>query len=421
MPNEGSKIRPPTPGSRITSPASPRKTPNQIAAEAMELLEAARNLKGELKAGIAKCINWLLEEANSANRPQTQAPVDIANSVVMAKLERQTSAIETLTKNIEDLREEQSKDAIAKMQVTKTVQEMAKAQKLEADTSAAAVTAIQVKLQDMSGAFEENKYSYAAALTSNRKLTSHTRSGEERHAVIISSDDPLKTSEEVEGIVKRSVNVRALGIGVSRVTKASNQKLVIALPTRRDKDRFMEELGKSSGKGLSAKEGENRNPKIALVGLIKGVTDDDIRSSIDSQNKLDLQPDGLVRLCYRRRHRNTLLCTVVYEITPLTYQILINANKVSIGYQRIPIVEETPLIQCFNCLGFGHTRKFCEGKLSCSHCTEEHIYRVCPNKESAPTCSNCTEGQNSHNAMSDTCPVRNRMETRARERVNYQC
>jgi hypothetical protein len=51
----------------------------------------------------------------------------------------------------------------------------------------------------------------------------------------------------------------------------------------------------------------------------------------------------------------------------------------------------TPM-RCQNCQKFGHKSGTCTStKPTCPRCAGDHVYSLCPNKESTPACSNCGE------------------------------
>lgn len=57
-------------------------------------------------------------------------------------------------------------------------------------------------------------------------------------------------------------------------------------------------------------------------------------------------------------------------------------------------------IRCFKCCRYGHTSQFCKNNLTCSKCSENHIYRDCQSEVSR--CCNCG---GDHSAMDRNCPV----------------
>ncbi|GBP05729.1 hypothetical protein EVAR_91924_1 [Eumeta japonica] len=63
-------------------------------------------------------------------------------------------------------------------------------------------------------------------------------------------------------------------------------------------------------------------------------------------------------VCYRRRARNDLECHPVLEVSPELYHRLIKAGFVYVGLQRRPVWDQSPLVQCSRCLGYGHGKRF---------------------------------------------------------------
>lgn len=65
---------------------------------------------------------------------------------------------------------------------------------------------------------------------------------------------------------------------------------------------------------------------------------------------------------------------------------------------------ESAVIQCFNCLRCGHSKKLCRHKILCPKCANDHELRACPSN-SLPICIFCN-GANLSNKQ--TTPLRNR-------------
>lgn len=432
MPNEGSRIRPPrqsislsAPTSRDQSPVVPPgkvpppsvllpssqsltapSVPDELVRTAKAALDSAGNLRRDIKVTVLQCLKDLATLAKggliTSHTPDAAKTSHAAegDSWLAGKLTAQTNTLESMSLTLKQLIDEHNQG----------LQERAMENK-----------ALNSKLTEIASAVEANHKTYASAAALSTNKNKWFRTEEELHTVIVSSDDPLKTSEDVEGIIKKSVNVRALGIGVSTLRKGANQKVVVSLQNAKDKDKFKEAL-KSSSPNITTADGTRRNPMVIFRGLIKGTADEDLRNSIVQQNrKLGVDADSLIRLCYKKGHRNSLLCSMVYEVSPAAWKTLVDVGRVNVGYQRVAVDDESPLVQCYQCLGYGHTQKLCKGKLTCSHCSQEHYFRDCPNRSTSATCSNCAGGQQNHNTMSDLCPIRRKMEERARDRINYRC
>ncbi|GBP66321.1 hypothetical protein EVAR_77938_1 [Eumeta japonica] len=107
----------------------------------------------------------------------------------------------------------------------------------------------------------------------------------------------------------------------------------------------------------------------------------DIVESIKTHNKhatAGLDWGGItIRVKFRRRAKNDLECYPVLEFSPELWCRLVDAKYVYVGLQRHPVRDQSPLVQCTQCLGFGHIRKYCTGTAEkCAHCGGEHRFQV---------------------------------------------
>ena len=62
----------------------------------------------------------------------------------------------------------------------------------------------------------------------------------------------------------------------------------------------------------------------------------------------------------------------------------------SIYYKTIPFGRNgIQIIRCFNCQKFDHISAKCQSGEKCGHCSENHLFRDCPNKNQESKCANC--------------------------------
>ncbi|GBP08080.1 hypothetical protein EVAR_39397_1 [Eumeta japonica] len=183
------------------------------------------------------------------------------------------------------------------------------------------------------------------------------------HTLIISSKCENHTAEQVVVRLRGVVDAREMGVAVDRLRKAGNQKVVMSRSSAEDALKIEERL-KIRGADIKVTKGEKKLPTVVIRDVPKVNTDEDIVRSLRTQNKHIA--DGLdwsrerAKVCYRRRARNDLECHPVLEVTTELYKRLIKAAYVYVGLQRRPVWDQSPLAQCSNCLGYGHSRRFCK-------------------------------------------------------------
>ena len=62
----------------------------------------------------------------------------------------------------------------------------------------------------------------------------------------------------------------------------------------------------------------------------------------------------------------------------------------SIYYKSIPFVQNgIQSIRCFKYRKVGHISAKCQSGEKCGHCSENHLFRDCPNKNQESKCANC--------------------------------
>lgn len=249
-----------------------------------------------------------------------------------------------------------------------------------------------------------------------------------KHALIITSTDPTKTGDNVIETIRGTVNFKETGVNVDRVRKAKDRKVVLSCEREEDA-RILEEAIKSNN-SLKVKQATSGNPQIRIKNVLTVNTDDDIVENLRAQNKklfMDLRGDEKVlKVKYRKRARNALQCHPVLEVSPKLHKRLMEVGYVHIGLEKRPVEDQSPLVQCAKCLGFGHTKTLCrERDQLCSYCGDNHLWQDCPNRKEGnpPSCKNCKRAkldtETPHMAFSPICPQWQQWDTIARLRIAY--
>lgn len=248
------------------------------------------------------------------------------------------------------------------------------------------------------------------------------------HSVVIQSTDETETGDQVMDRVRGVVKAREEGFQIHKIRKARDSKVILGCKTKSEVDKVKEKLRKD-GKNLRVEEIKNKDPLIIIKNLNKHNSDEDIITALHTQNKnifKDLQADdcrAVIR--YKKTARNPHQMHVVLSVSPQAWGRLIEASCVHIDMQRLRAEDQSPLVQCSRCLGYGHSKKTCrETEDSCSHCGGPHLRAQCADYIAAepPTCRNCQKaklGDTEHNAFSSDCPLRRKWDSIARSAVAY--
>lgn len=244
-----------------------------------------------------------------------------------------------------------------------------------------------------------------------------------KFGIMLESVEPRHTSEDVLKQLKGSVDLIEMGIGVNKVTKISKQRVIINCDSAADREVLLHTI-KEKNKSLTVAQTRPKNPLLRLVGVTADLKDAKIEEAVLNQNRSHLvelsEEEKKVKVVRRIRGRSSALNNVILETSPILWQRL-QGKKLRIGYQMVDALDQTPLIQCYNCLGFGHRARDCDKDTKCGHCAGPHDTRKCSVRNLPPRCTNCTalNLENSHPAYSSACPEWRRRDRLARAAVSY--
>ncbi|KAG6439040.1 hypothetical protein O3G_MSEX000433, partial [Manduca sexta] len=233
------------------------------------------------------------------------------------------------------------------------------------------------------------------------------------HSIVVSSKNEEETGEEVLNHIRKTVKAKEEGLRVDKIRKAKERKVIMGFEDRQELEKVKGKLLKE-GKNLQVQEVKNKNPLVIIKDLLRCHTDEEIIEAIRAQNKqvlgqLDKEADRM-EIRYRRKARNPLMVHVILQVSPQIWKRFTDTGALHIDVQRVRVEDQSPLVQCSRCLGYGHGRRFCHGSLDvCSHCGGSHLRTECPDWLAAatPTCCNCQKAKftdTGHNAFSENCP-----------------
>lgn len=269
----------------------------------------------------------------------------------------------------------------------------------------------------------QGKMTYASAVATKRPYLQTAL-----HSVIVTAENETETGEEVLNKIRTAVNAKEEDITVEKVRKTKDRKVIIGCKTIEDRQKIKDKICKS-GQNLKVEEIQNKNPLVILRNVLKYNSDEEVQNALRTQNKdlfKDIENDK-IEIVYKKRARNPLVNHVVLRVSPKMWQRMVGVGSVHIDLQRVFVADQSPLVQCSLCLGYGHGRRFCKDTLEkCCHCGGPHMKTNCPVwlADETPTCCNCLHAKlndTAHNAFSQECTVRRRWEALARAKIAYDC
>lgn len=248
------------------------------------------------------------------------------------------------------------------------------------------------------------------------------------HSVVVSSANEEETGEEVLEKVRRAVDAREGWVQVERVRKAKDRKVIMGCRTKEERNKIKERL-ETAGEQLVIEEVRNKDPLLILRDVLAVHSDEEILKALRNQNRGVFRgledKEARVSVKYRKKARNPLNGHIILSVSPAIWQRAVDAKRLRIDLQQVHVEDQSPLVQCTRCLGYGHGRRFCKEPADlCSHYGGPHLKAECPENQigETPTCRNCVQAKilkSGHNAFSSECPVRKKWDALALLSVAY--
>lgn len=253
-------------------------------------------------------------------------------------------------------------------------------------------------------------------------------------ALIISSTNEVHSSAETLQKWKQAISFKDTNFSPASVKFVSNNKLRVEFDTETQRD---EALRKANSKAtvIKAEKSKKLKPMIILKGISEDTPAETLTEILYNQNdciKNSTDDSSQMELRFQKNNRNPRLYNAVIMTSSKLFRAIMTEEKLNVDHQRVHVEEHVPLLQCYHCLQFGHTRKRCtQESPACSHCSAKtHAYKDCPvkNDQAKNTCLNCVTHNTkykinkpppNHSATSNSCPRVIQMLSNVRTRIDY--
>lgn len=247
-----------------------------------------------------------------------------------------------------------------------------------------------------------------------------------KFVIVAETKDPRDDSKFVIRELKEKVDVAKIGIGINSIRETRKNKVVISCDSDRDRQRLGTVIREKTD--LTVGLPVLRSPQIRIIGVIPEFANEGIVDAIRKQNTRLIEGagnDNRIRFVRALKGRNDSIRNVIIEVSPQVWTVM-QGQKIRIGYQSVLAVDQSPILQCFNCFGFGHRAAVCKASVRCAYCAEGHDTRSCTGSGesslSLPCCVNCRDfgrAEHDHYAFNQACPEWIKWDRIARESVIY--
>jgi len=259
-----------------------------------------------------------------------------------------------------------------------------------------------------------------------------------KEAVIVIKPKKQLESEATKRVIKESVDIKSMSLGVSRLKKGHNGSILLGCEAGKECEALKDVFQKKMGNDFRVTEVVPRRPKVKIVNIDKeemDMGDKDLIETIKKQNKIESNIESfhmclLKRLKLSQRTENQTNRkpkeegSIIVEMDENTYRKMMREGKVNVGWRKCPIFEHVNVMRCFKCWGYYHMARNCKKDTACYKCAGSHAPDKCV--EHTKKCVNCAyrvqkfnlKIDEGHDALSLECPTYQRALREERRRTS---
>lgn len=154
--------------------------------------------------------------------------------------------------------------------------------------------------------------------------------------------------------------------------------------------------------GLEVKNESLWNPRLIVHDIPVDMERESILNCIREQNLPHANPDDIVcKYLYPARDKKFRSCVI--ELPHDCRRQLLRAGRVNIGWSACRVDDHVSIIQCYNCMGFGHIASKCSKNACCGLCAQDHLTSDCKLKSKKNfKCANCSAAKSNDACHSAT-------------------
>lgn len=182
--------------------------------------------------------------------------------------------------------------------------------------------------------------SVTAAPTNNSKV------------LVVKQKGQRKDVKQVKTDLQEKVNPEDLGIGVSMSRTTKDGGLILACGNEKQITDIQSEIQSKLGEKYEVEQPKIRDNRIKVVGLDESeysVSEEDIVRRVIKQNDLDAQNKNFKLKILRKTNVINGRFNIIFEADSNTYSLLINRQKMNLGWSRCVVYSDYGIIRCYKC------------------------------------------------------------------------
>lgn len=216
------------------------------------------------------------------------------------------------------------------------------------------------------------------------------KSSNNSKVLLVKQKGQQKDVKQVKKDLQDRVNPEELGIGVSMGRPTRDGGLVLTCGNEREISAVQSEIQTKLGSDYQVDRPKTREHRIKVVGIHEDQyesTEEQIIERVAKQNDLRVNNKNFKIKILRRTQLLNRKFNLIVEADSVTYNSLIENQKLNLGWGRYWVYNDYGIIRCYNCNKYGHFQKECRDKKTCAKCNGEHDIKDCQGV--SVKCTNC--------------------------------
>lgn len=279
----------------------------------------------------------------------------------------------------------------------------------------------------------------------NAKTNQHPAANRQtRFYSVVTAMDKSIPGEAIRAQTTQALMSAAAGLGVIGVRGASNNTVMFESDSEASREKLMKKFGEAQElrDAFVIESARQKEPTIVLRGVTAmNNRDSNEFAELIIQANTAIRDTGVepkeIRILFQQkaRSRNGSLQDVVLRVPPKVRDAAIKQGRINVGFGLVRVEDYVNVTICYQCMGFGHQAKNCQGTQICSHCAGNHQFKQCPSQgdNTKAKCVNCEKTNTraalrnpkakleriDHPSISRNCPQRKAMAAIVSARTNY--
>lgn len=215
-------------------------------------------------------------------------------------------------------------------------------------------------------------------------------------AVIVLPKNPDQSVSKTKCDMLEKIDPINSELQFTKVKTVKNGGMVIGCHSKEESEKLRKMVQEKMSDSYVVRELNGISPRIRIVGMTEKYREDVLINYFLKCNS-DLMSHTtnckLIKLYPTKKNKD--IYQAILQLDRNSYDKIIKAGNIFIGYDSCCVFDAIHIYRCFNCNEFHHNSNKCNKPVSCPRCSLNHDVKRCQSESLC--CSNCLNLKNKHN------------------------